>query len=178
MLAIALALDAFAVSLACSSSGKISDKRSVFRMSFHFGLFQAMMPVIGWSIGLGLHSVVREVDHWIAFILLLFVGGKMIFEAVRNNGKEDMINPTRGWTLIVLSIATSIDALVVGFSLALLRIHIIYPALIIGVVTALLSLIAIRIGDLFGSRFAKLMEVLGGLIIIGIGLKILLSHIL
>jgi putative Mn2+ efflux pump MntP len=102
-------------------------------MSFHFGLFQAMMPVIGWSIGLGLHSVVREVDHWIAFILLLFVGGKMIFEAVRNNGKEDMINPTRGWTLIVLSIATSIDALVVGFSLALLRIHIIYiPRLLLG----------------------------------------------
>lgn len=177
LLALALALDAFAVSVASSSSGRISDKRASFRLSFHFGLFQALMPIIGWSIGSGVSKVVEDFDHWIAFTLLLLVGLKMIHESFNAEDSKKDFNPSKGWTLIILSLATSIDALVVGFSLALLNTEIIYPSILIGIVTSALSLLGINLGKSFGNRFGKKMEITGGLIIIAIGLKILLSHI-
>lgn len=177
LIAVALSLDAFAVSVASSSSGKINDRRAMFRISFHFGLFQALMPVIGWSIGTGVNKVVHQFDHWLAFTLLLLVGVKMIHEAFKVEPSQKTFNPSKGWTLIILSIATSIDALVVGFSLALLNTEIIYPSVLIGVVTAILSLLGINLGKSFGNKFGKTMEITGGLILIAIGLRILLSHI-
>ncbi|MHC1739461.1 MAG: manganese efflux pump MntP family protein [Ignavibacteriaceae bacterium] len=176
-LAVALALDAFAVSVASSSSGRITDKRASFRLSFHFGLFQALMPILGWSIGSSVSRIVEQFDHWIAFTLLLLVGVKMIHESFKVEDSQKDFNPSKGWALIILSIATSIDALVVGFSLAFLNTEIIYPSILIGIVTAVLSLLGINLGKSFGNRFGKKMEITGGLIIIAIGLKILISHI-
>jgi manganese efflux pump family protein len=177
LLAIGLSLDAFAVALGSSSNGQIKGKRPAFRLSFHFALFQGLMPIIGWTIGNRVDNLIKLVDHWIAFFLLLFVGGKMIYESFNTEKKEQKSNPTKGWTLVMLSVATSIDALVVGFSLALMRMDIWYPSLIIGFTTGILSLIGIYFGVKLGSLFGKRMELLGGLIIIGIGLKILLTDL-
>jgi len=178
LIAVGLALDAFAVSLGSSSNGKVSDRRAAFRLYFHFGLFQALMPVIGWSIGISVSRIIVQLDHWIAFFLLLFVGLKMIIEAFKEVDSKQDFNPSKGWTLIMLSLATSIDALVVGFSIALLNTEIVYPAILIGVVTAVLSLIGIKIGRAFGNKFGNKMEILGGVIIVVIGARILFSHVL
>jgi len=117
LLAFALALDAFAVSLGSGSAGQVRGLRASVRLAFHFGLFQALMPVAGWFLGKGFESVVKAYDHWIAFVLLVLIGGKMIVEAFRGD-EEQKTNPSKGMTMVMLSIATSIDALVVGFSLA------------------------------------------------------------
>lgn len=178
LIAVGLSLDAFAVSVGASSGGKVNDARSKFRLSFHFGLFQFMMPVIGWFLGTTIEPLVKNFDHWIAFALLFYVGLKMIFEACKKEKDETKGNPSKGMTLVVLSVATSIDALVVGFSLALINVAIWQPSLIIGVVTGLLSLIGIYIGSFLGSKFGSKMEFAGGLVLIFIGVKILLSHIL
>lgn len=178
LIAVGLALDAFAVSVGASSGGKVSDARSRFRLSFHFGLFQFMMPVIGWLLGSTVEPLIKNFDHWIAFLLLLYVGAKMIKESFEKEVEGVKDNPSRGKTLIILSIATSIDALVVGFSLALINVDIWQPSVMIGVVTGFLSLAGIYIGDFLGAKFGKKMELLGGLVLIGIGAKILLSHIL
>lgn len=177
LLAAGLSLDAFAVALGSAANGLINDKRSAVRLSFHFGLFQALMPVIGWSIGNYVDSYVRFLDHWIAFILLLIIGVKMIYESLDKENNKQKTNPSKGWSLVLLSVATSIDALVVGFSLALIRIDIWYPSMIIGLTTGAFTLTGIYSGVKLGAKFGKRMEMLGGLIIIAIGLKILLSDL-
>jgi manganese efflux pump family protein len=178
LIAVGLALDAFAVSVGASSSGSLTDTRSKLRLSFHFGLFQFMMPVIGWFIGIKIEPYVKSFDHWIAFFLLMYVGGKMIKESFNSGEEEVKSNPSKGITLIILSVATSIDALVVGLSLAMIKIDIWEPSVVIGVVTGFLSLTGIYIGRYLGKKFGNKMEFAGGLILIGIGLKILLSHII
>lgn len=176
LLAVGLAMDASAVSLAAAAAGFAKDGRAIFRLSFHFGLFQGMMTLLGWFFGMGLASYVRSFDHWIAFALLAFVGGRMILEGLDTSGETQKKDPSRGMTMVMLSVATSIDALAVGLSLAVLDINIWYPSLMIGLITALMSLMAIRIGKKLGSLFGKKMEVAGGLILIGIGIKIVLTH--
>jgi putative Mn2+ efflux pump MntP len=178
LIAAGLSLDAFAVSLGSATNGLIADKRSAFRLSFHFGLFQALMPIIGWTIGNQVNALFKLFDHWVAFALLLFIGGKIIYESFGSEKDEQKLNPSKGWTLVVLSIATSIDALVVGFSLALIRVDIWYPSLIIGLTAAALSLIGIYSGMRLGVQFGKRMELLGGIIIIGIGIKILIADLM
>ncbi|MEN8189034.1 MAG: manganese efflux pump MntP family protein, partial [Thermodesulfobacteriota bacterium] len=135
-IAVALAMDAFAVAL---SAGVLLDPitpRRLFRLGFHFGLFQGMMPVVGWLAGVGLRQFVTVYAPWIAFGLLIFVGTKMIHEAVADPGEESTRrDPTRGMTLVMLSVATSIDALAVGFSLSLLGVGIWAPAVVIGIIT-------------------------------------------
>ena len=176
-IAIGLAMDAFAVAVACSlTMGKVS-KRQIFRFAFHFGLFQAMMPVLGWSAGRMVYQYIAAMDHWIAFGLLAFVGGKAIYQALCGD-KEQLWkgDPTRGISLVIFSIATSIDALAVGLSLSVLDVKIWYPALIIGIITAVMTTIGMLLGCRIGARFGKLMEVTGGLILICIGLKVLISH--
>jgi manganese efflux pump family protein len=179
-IAIALAMDAFAVALAVGISLKTLHYRQVFRLSWHFGLFQAMMPVIGWTIGAGVRSSIQEYDHWLAFALLALVGGNMLREAFGDEEEESdrTKDATRGLTLVVLSVATSIDALAVGFSMSLLNISIVTPALVIGLVAAVFT-----IGGLFlGTRVAGFKqlsfyaEILGGLILWAIGLNILREH--
>ena len=177
LIALGLAMDAFAVSVGAGMAlGKVTF-RQIFRMSFHFGLFQFLMPVIGWLAGRGIHGYVAAFDHWAAFGLLALVGGKMIWEGVRADKVRKRGDPTRGVTLIILSVATSIDALAVGASLAMIYVHILYPAIVIGVVAALLSAAGVNLGRFVGARFSHGVEILGGLILIGIGVKILVEHL-
>jgi putative Mn2+ efflux pump MntP len=176
MIAIGLAMDAFAVSLAAATSGVTKNSRAIFRLSFHFGLFQFLMPVVGWYMGSKLVSAISAYDHWIAFALLAIIGIRMI-RPDRSTHEGARTDPSRGWNLVLLSVATSIDALAVGFSLAMIEVAIWAPSILIGVVTASLSLVGIFIGDKLGKRFGRRMEIVGGLLLVLIGVKILYSHI-
>ncbi|WP_460168405.1 manganese efflux pump MntP [Thermostilla marina] len=176
-LAVALAMDALAVSVAVGLRlGEITS-RHVFRIAFHFGLFQALMPIIGWSVGSSMASRLEAVDHWIAFALLVGIGGKMFWESRSDDEPEDTADPTRGWSLVVLSIATSIDALAVGFTLALLNESVWVPAVVIGLVAAGLSWAGIGFGARIGRRWSRVADLAGGTILILIGTRILLSHL-
>ncbi len=170
-------MDAFAVSIASSVVLRRVSPRQAFRMSFHFGLFQFLMPVLGWLAGYELVRWFSAYDHWVAFGLLLFIGGKMLYES-RRRGDEKMAarDPTRGMSLIILSVATSIDALAVGLSFAMLEVSVWYPAVIIGVVAACMTLIGLRLGARLGARFGRRMEIVGGLVLIAIGISILVDH--
>ncbi len=177
MIAVGLAMDASAVSLAAACCGHASDRRAVFRLSFHFGLFQFMMPVIGWYIGIRFVSLISHFDHWVAFGVLVFLGLKMIRSGFGDPECRNSTDPSRGWDLVVVSVATSIDALAVGLSLALLDVRIWYPALVIGLVTMTMSVVAILVGKRLGLLFGKKMEIVGGMVLIFVGLRILLEHL-
>lgn len=177
--AVALAMDAFAVALGAGLTLPRVTGRHLFRFGFHFGLFQALMPVIGWAAGRGLRSTIESYDHWIAFSLLAIVGLRMCYGAVQSDENEERKkDPTRGWSLIMLSIATSIDALAVGLTLAMLGTPIIVPALVIGLVCAILTLIGMGIGRKIGNSWGPKVEFCGGAILLLIGLKILIEHTL
>lgn len=178
VVAVGLAMDAAAVSLAAAASGFAGNGRAVFRLAFHFGLFQFMMPVLGWFLGVGFVSYFKAVDHWIAFGLLAFVGVRMILSGLDKSETVIQKDPSRGLTMVMLSLATSIDALAVGLSLAMLDINIWYPSVIIGVITSAMSLTAIALGKRLGKIFGKRMEMVGGLILVGIGSRILISQLL
>ena len=177
-IAAGLAADSFAVSV---SSGAIIDKmrfHHAMRIALFFSFFQALMPLVGWSIGSIANDSFRTVDHWIAFVLLCFIGGKMIYESRILKEGESTANPLKLYILVSLSIATSIDALVVGFTFSFLDIAIIEPILIIGFVTFLFSLAGAHIGASLGHIFEDKVELAGGLVLITIGCKILLEHTL
>ncbi len=176
-IAVGLALDALAVAIAAGLVIPRLTGRHVFRMAFHFALFQFLMPVIGWFVGRTLSGLVRAFDHWVAFGLLAVIGGKMLWEASSNHGVGNRGDPTRGWLLVTLSIATSIDALAVGLSLAFLDVSVWTPSVVIGLVTAVLTGIGIRFGSRIGRRFGVLAEIAGGVVLIAIGLRILASHL-
>lgn len=175
-IAIGLAMDASAVSLAAAAAGFAKDGRAIFRLAFHFGLFQFLMPIIGWFMGISFVSYFRAIDHWIAFALLAFVGFRMICEGFDPKSEEQKKDPSRGMTMVMLSVATSIDALAVGLSLAVLEVSIWIPSIIIGVITAGMSYLAIKIGTRMGTLFGSRMEIVGGIVLIGIGFKILFFH--
>jgi len=178
LLAVSLAMDAFAVSV---TSGLTMGKfrlESALRISLFFGGFQAVMPIIGFFAGLNIRAYIAEFDHWVAFGLLSLVGAKMIYEAVFNHENTEKMNPEHLPTLLVLSVATSIDALAVGFSLSLLQEGIIAAAAVIGIVTFVISFIGVAMGKYTGRLFGNKIEVLGGVILIGIGIKILFEHLL
>jgi len=180
-IAVALAMDAFAVALATGVCLRRADAGQTLRMAGAFGLFQALMPVAGWLLGLTMRRHIEVFDHWLAFGLLALVSGKMIWEGLR--GDEDGHacqgqDPTRGAQLLLLAVATSIDALAVGLSFAMLGQDVWLAALIIGVVCFVITALGVKIGGLAGrfsatSRFA---ELLGGATLIGIGVKILYDH--
>lgn len=178
-LAVALAMDAFAVAVVAGLTVSPLTKRHIFRLSFHFGLFQGLMPVIGWAAGIAIHKYIAAFDHWIAFGLLAFVGGKMLWEALF--GDEETLDisqdPTSGWSLVILSVATSIDALAVGLSLGVMGSTILVPVLVIGIVAAGFTLLGMFLGRQIGRQWGKRVEVLGGIILLGIGVKILLEHL-
>ena len=177
LIAVGLAMDAGAVSMAAAAAGYAEDGRAVFRLSFHFGLFQFLMPVLGWLMGIGFVSHLGAVDHWIAFGLLAYIGGRMIREGLNPDPEVQKKDPSRGMTMVLLSVATSIDALAVGLSLALLDVTIIYPAAMIGVITCGVSIAAIFFGKRLGALFGKRMEIAGGVVLLIIGVKILISHL-
>ena len=178
-IAIGLAMDAFAVSIAVSLILKRITPRHVFRIAFHFGLFQFMMPIIGYLAGTTLTGYVEAFDHWLAFGLLSAVGGKMLFDAwMRAEGDDFKSDPTRGWTLVMLSLATSIDALAVGLSLAFVEVSILYPSIMIGIVASALSTFGITCGSRFFARWGRGAEIFGGVVLIFIGFRVLVSHLM
>ncbi len=178
-IAVALAMDAFAVALATGLALPEMNGRHLFRLGFHFGLFQALMPVIGWLAGLTVQKWIAAYDHWVAFALLVIVGVKMIYEAFAEDGEETSASdPTRGWSLLMLSVATSIDALAVGLTLAMLRVSIWMPSLVIGLVAGALTVAGMLLGRRISGLWGKRVEVFGGLVLCGIGLKILMDHTL
>jgi putative Mn2+ efflux pump MntP len=176
LIALSLAMDAFAVALSAGTSGHGHRLRPAARLAFHFGLFQFLMPVLGWYLGTGLARRIQQFDHWVAFALLAAVGGHMLFEAFRRTADELPADPTRGLRLVTLSVATSLDALAVGLSLAMLGVQIWYPSVVIGVVTAALSLLGVQLGTRLREGLGKRMEFVGGVVLILIGVHIVISH--
>jgi manganese efflux pump family protein len=176
-LAIALAMDAFAVALGTALSLPVLTGRHLFRLSWHFGLFQALMPILGWIAGMSIQKWIVNFDHWIAFGLLGFIGGRMLWEAIHKEERVNRGDPTRGWSLVILSVATSIDALAVGLTLAMLDVSIWFPSLIIGLVAGVLTTVGMLLGRRLGGRYRAKVEIMGGLILIGIGVKILVEHL-
>jgi putative Mn2+ efflux pump MntP len=177
-IAFALAMDAFAVSIASGVTIKKLKITHALTIGAWFGFFQGLMPLIGWLCGIKLRVFIEEVDHWVAFVLLCFVGGKMIYESFKLESVEEKRDPMDVYLLFVLSIATSIDALAAGLSFAMLDVSIITPVLLIGVITFFMSVLGVWIGNRCGHLFEKKIEVLGGVLLIIIGAKILLSHLM
>ena len=177
-IAVGLAMDAFAVAIGIGLNARQVSPRMTVRLAWHFGLFQALMPIVGWLAGLSVERWISGVDHWVAFALLAAIGGHMIYEALYGDAAARAAkDPTRGASLVVLSVATSIDALAVGLSLALLGVEIWYPAVVIGVVAFAFTAVGLHLGRRFGALFGRRMEVLGGVILIAIGVRILIDHL-
>jgi len=177
--AVALAADAFAVAIAAGLVLSPLTGRRVFRLAFHFGLFQALMPTIGWTVGRSVHAYIAAVNHWLAFGLLGVIGVRMLRDSLRPSGEaRPFRDPTTGWQLVLLSVATSIDALAVGLSLAVIGSPIIFPALLFGAVAAAFTAAGMALGRRLASAWGRRVEFAGGLILIGIGVKILIEHIL
>lgn len=175
--AIGLAMDAFAVSITIGLKGKQQEKKVLaLKSGIYFGGFQALMPLIGWLLGIKFTKYIESVDHWIAFILLSIIGGKMLIDSIKGEEDDDVdIHTNRKF--LILAIATSIDALAIGVSLAFLNINIWLSIAIIGIVTFVLSIIAVYLGEAIGGFLKKKAGIFGGIILILIGVKILLEHL-
>lgn len=178
-LAVALAMDCFAVTmgLACGARGLTT--KQALRLAVFFGGFQSVMPILGWFAGERLLGLIRNFDHWIAFGLLALIGGRMIWESARMSEAEKACRPdqTQGHRLLVLAVATSIDALAVGLSLGVVSTGIVYPAVIIGITSFVLTLAGAKLGPVVGRLAGRRAELAGGLILVGIGVKILVQHL-
>lgn len=182
LMGIGLAMDAFAVSI-CKGLGmqKVNKKQAVV-IGLFFGGFQALMPFIGWILGIQFESYITSIDHWIAFVLLGFIGGKMIVEAVKPEEEETVEvkkvdEPLDIKEMFILAVATSIDALAVGITFAFLQYPIVEAISIIGVVTFVISVGGVYVGNFFGSKYKNKAEFAGGVILVILGLRILLSHL-
>ncbi len=177
-IAVALAMDAFAVALATGAGLASVKPRQCFRLAWHFGFFQALMPVVGWTGGLTIRAWVEHYAHWVAFALLVFVAQGMFRSAA--GGREQnrpLKDPTRGMSLIMLSVATSIDALAVGFSLSLLEVAIWIPALVIGIVAAAFTTLGIYLGAVFGRTIlGRWAEMAGASVLVLIAIRMVLNH--
>lgn len=178
LIAIGLSLDAFAVSITSGVTINNLKVRHAFKIAAFFGIFQAIMPLIGYLAGISLNKYITSYDHWIAFGLLAFIGGKMIYEGFQIEKCEMDKDCLNSVTLLILAIATSIDALAVGVVFSSLSLSIIIPVIIIGLITFVICFAGVYIGDKFGSFFEKKMELIGGAVLILIGLKILIEHII
>ena len=171
LLALALAVDAFTVGMAVGLSHRTP--RQIFRLSWHFGLFQALLPLVGALAGAGLRRWISAFDHWVAFGLLLLIGGRILVGYFRAEDRRDLGDLTRGWSLVILSIAVSIDALAVGFTLGVTGARIAFPILVIGVVAALMTVLGMLIAGRINQAVGRHCELLAGLVLVGIGVKIL-----
>lgn len=181
LLGIGLAMDAFAVSVCKGLGMRRLNKKQALIIGLYFGGFQALMPLIGWLLGSQFQKYITSIDHWIAFILLGFIGGKMMIEAIREWNEEETVDvmdaPLDHKNMLVLAVATSIDALAVGITFAFLDTPIIEAITIIGITTMVISIIGVVVGNFFGSRYKSKAEFIGGLILVLLGLKILLEHL-
>lgn len=178
LIALGLAMDALAVSLGISTSGQIGTRGGKLRLAAHFGIFQAGMTGLGWLAGATIVRLVEGFDHWIAFVLLAYVGINLIRSGLSADGKAFPHDPSAGRLLIMLSVATSIDAFAVGLSIAILRIPVLASALVIGFTTLCLSLLGLFAGGRLGQAFGKRMEMAGGLVLLAIGIRVVVTHTL
>jgi putative Mn2+ efflux pump MntP len=177
VVALGLAMDSFAVSITNGMTIRDEKVNNAFKIAAFFGAFQAFMPLIGWTAGIGFIDVISGVDHWIGFGLLCLIGCKMIYESTKA-ATEARVNSLNFYVLFVLSIATSIDAFAVGLSFAFLKTSIAVPIIVIGALTFMLSFLGVFVGNRFGHFLGKKIETVGGLILISIGVKILLEHLI
>ncbi|MCX7879740.1 MAG: manganese efflux pump MntP family protein [Ignavibacteria bacterium] len=173
----ALALDAFSVALCVGAFLQRTTFREKFRLSFHFGLFQFIMPLVGWFLGEQVIGFIQYYDHWVAFGILTAIGLKMIIESIQKEPKKISQDITKGWKLVSLSTATSLDALAVGFTISLFKMEIFVLALIIGLVAGLMTLVGIYLGERLSRPFGKLANSIAGIVLILIGSHILLNHL-
>jgi putative Mn2+ efflux pump MntP len=174
----ALAMDAFAVAAAVAAGLPRLTARHTFRLSWHFGLFQALMPIIGWFGGQALTSIIGLLGDWLAFGLLVFLGLRMIRQSIQPEKRGRHYDPTKGWSLVGLSMATSIDAFAVGVSLGLIGLSIWVPAAIIGAVALVLTYVGTHIGRRAGDSLGHWAERIGGVVLIAIGSRILIQHLI
>lgn len=180
LIGVGLSMDAFAVSVCKGLAMNRVNKKQAVVIGLYFGGFQALMPLIGWFLGIRFQKYITSVDHWIAFVLLAFIGGKMILEAVRDQDVVEIAQkdpPLKHKELLILAVATSIDALAVGITFAFLDTPIVAAVAIIGVTTFVLSIVGVVMGNFFGTRYKKKAEIAGGVILILIGTKILVEHL-
>ena len=177
LIAIALGMDAFAVSICKGLAMKKMNIKKTIIIGMYFGIFQAIMPIIGYFLGIKCQNVIVSIDHWIAFILLCAIGLNMIKEAFSNEDENinDLVDIK---TMSILAIATSIDALAVGITFAFLQVNIVSAVSIIGIITFAISIIGVKLGNVFGTKYEKNAEIIGGSILILMGLKILIEHLL
>ncbi|MCJ7472228.1 MAG: manganese efflux pump MntP family protein [Actinobacteria bacterium] len=178
LISISLAMDCLAVSIASGATITKPKITSALKVGLSFGFFQAIMPLIGWVVGFSFRSLIENVDHWIAFSLLLIIGIKMLYEAFKKSPQNNKTDITRIPTLLLLSIATSIDALVLGISLSILDISIYLSILIIGLFAFTFSVSGYYLGHRIGKIIGNKVEIIGGIILIGIGIKILIEHMI
>lgn len=176
LVSIGLAMDAFAVSICKGLAMQKMNWKKAIIIGLYFGIFQGVMPIIGYYLGVSFEDLVTSIDHWITFALLLLIGGNMIKEAL-DKSSEESNDDTGIKKMILLAIATSIDALAVGITFALLDINLKLSVLIIGIVTFILSIIGVKIGNKFGAKYKSKAEFIGGIILILIGIKILIEHL-
>lgn len=181
LLGVGLSMDAFAVSVCKGLGMRKLNKKQALIIGLYFGGFQALMPFVGWLLGSQFQKYITSIDHWIAFILLDFIGGKMMIEAVREWNEEEVVDvmdaPIDHKNMLVLAVATSIDALTVGITFAFLGTPIVEAITIIGITTMVISIAGVVVGNFFGSRYKSKAEFIGGLILVLLGLKILLEHL-
>ena len=181
LIGVGLALDAFAVSVCKGLAMRKVNPRQAVVIGTFFGGFQALMPLIGWLLGNRFEKYIKGIDHWIAFILLGIIGGKMLVEALKEDDEEEEVKCNDGHLdikeMFILAIATSIDALAVGITFAFLDYPVAEAVTIIGVTTFIISVAGVYIGNFFGSRYKKRAEIVGGIILVLIGCKILLEHL-
>lgn len=176
LLSVGLAMDAFAVSICKGISMKKMNWKKALIIGLYFGGFQALMPVIGYFLGTAFESIITNIDHWVAFILLGIIGGNMIKESFED--ENESCNDDVGFkTMVILAIATSIDALTVGITFAFLKVNLIAAISMIGVITLALSVIGTKIGNKFGNKYKNKAELVGGIILVLLGIKILLEHL-
>lgn len=176
LIGIGLAMDAFAVSVCKGLSMKKMEWKKAGIIGLYFGGFQALMPAIGFCLGIGFENAIKSIDHWIAFVLLSIIGGNMIKEAFSKE-EEESNDKVDFRTMIILAIATSIDALAIGVTFAFLDVNILLAIAIIGIITFVISMIGVKIGNVFGDKYEAKAEITGGVILILLGIKILLEHL-
>lgn len=176
LISIGLAMDAFAVSICKGLSMKKMNWKKAFIVALYFAIFQALMPTLGFFLGTNFKDVVTRIDHWLAFILLVAIGVNMLKEAF-SKGNESFDDDVGFKTMIVLALATSIDALAIGITFAFLRVSLIFSVVMIGVITFIISFAGVKIGNKFGNKYEKKAEIFGGGILILLGIKILVEHL-
>ena len=187
LMGVGLAMDAFAVSVCKGLGMKKLNKKQAVVIGLYFGGFQALMPLVGWILGIQFQKYITSIDHWIAFILLGFIGGKMILDVIKEKGEneewneEDIVEvkdqPLDHRNMFVLAVATSIDALAVGITFAFLDTPILEAITIIGITTMIISIVGVVIGNYFGGKYKHKAELVGGIILVLLGVRILIQHL-